>query len=64
MAAFERLLSRSAYCDPSAEFGQIGLALNRSTQQIHRIRLLDIESQASCADVDLVEEQFGSGPLA
>ena len=42
----------NAVCEPSAEFGQIGLALNRSTQQPHRIRLLDIESQASCADAD------------
>jgi hypothetical protein len=44
-------------CEPSAEFGQIGLQLNRSMQQFHRIRLLDIESQVSCADAGLVEER-------
>jgi hypothetical protein len=48
---------------PSAEFGQIGLGLNRSTQQFHRIRLLDIESQAFCADAGSIEEQSDSGDV-
>jgi hypothetical protein len=35
-----------------------------ATQQFHRMVLLDIESRASCAGADLVEEQSDSGPLA
>jgi hypothetical protein len=46
-----------ARCEPSAEFGQIGLALNWSTQQFHRKRLLDIRRQASCANAGSIEEQ-------
>ena len=38
-------------CEPSAEFGQNGLTLNRSTQQfrrIHPLESLDVESQRAC----------------
>lgn len=51
-------------CEPSAEFGQTGVELNRSTQRFHRIRLLDIGSQAFCADAGSIEEQSDPGPVA
>jgi hypothetical protein len=47
-----------AACEPSAEFGPIGLQLNRSTQQFHRIRLLgDTQQEASSSEVSELRKE-------
>jgi hypothetical protein len=47
-----------AACEPSAESGPIGLQLNRSTQQFHRIRLLgDTQQEASSSEVSELRKE-------